>query len=177
MTSLFPASLFPWAGERRLLAGRSIEADTDDRVGSAVRLSKSCSAIVVHKGAGTVVTDGGRAYVNQTGNSGMATGGAGDVLTGVIAALLGQNMTPFDAAVLGVYLHGLSGDMAAEELGRISITAMHLVEYLSDAFCEFDVIVRIQIDIDLDDPSVGGGQVLVSHALRGNEHSQNDHDD
>ena len=93
---------------------------------------------IVHKGAGTVVTDGERLFVNQTGNSGMATGGTGDVLTGVIAALLGQKMLPFDAAVLGVYVHGLAGDMAAEELGRLSLTALHLIEYLSDAFCELD---------------------------------------
>jgi len=95
-------------------------------------------AVVVHKGAGTVVTDGKRVFVNQSGNSGMATGGSGDVLTGVVSALLGQKMLPFDAAVLGVYVHGLAGDMAAEELGRLSLTALHLIEYLSDAFCELD---------------------------------------
>ena len=131
--------LTPHPGEmRRLLAGRSINADVSDRTDCAIELSLSCGAIVVHKGANTVVTDGTRVYVNQSGNSGMATGGAGDVLTGVIAALMGQKMLPFDAAILGVYVHGLAGDMAAEELGRMSITALHLIEYLSDAFCELD---------------------------------------
>lgn len=131
--------LTPHPGEmKRLLASRGIDASPSQRTEAAVLLSRSCGAIVVHKGAGTVVTDGNRVYVNQSGNSGMATGGSGDVLTGTIAALLGQKMLPFEAAVLGVYVHGLAGDMAAEELGRLSLTALHLVEYLSDAFCELD---------------------------------------
>jgi len=135
--------LTPHPGEmRRLLDGRGIEADPADRTECAVLLSRSCGAIVVHKGARTVVTDGTRVFVNQSGNSGMATGGAGDVLTGIIAALMGQKMTAFEAAVLGVYVHGLAGDMAAEELGRISMTAMHLIEFLSDAFCELDPAYR-----------------------------------
>jgi len=129
----------PHPGEmKRLLDGRGIDVSPAQRTEAAVMLSRSCGAIVVHKGAGTVVTDGKRVFVNQSGNSGMATGGAGDVLTGVISALLGQKMLPFDAAVLGVYVHGLAGDMAAEELGRLSLTALHLIEYLSDAFCELD---------------------------------------
>lgn len=131
--------LTPHPGEmRRLLAGRSIEVDPSERTACAVSLAQSCGAIVVHKGAQTVVTDGQRVYVNQSGNSGMATGGSGDVLTGVIAALLGQKMTPFGAAMLGVYVHGLAGDMAAEELGRMSVTAQHLLSFLADAFCELD---------------------------------------
>ena len=132
--------LTPHPGEmRRLLAGRSVDAPTGDRTAGAVALSRACGGVVVvHKGAGTVVTDGQRIFVNQSGNSGMATGGSGDVLTGVIAALMGQKMSPFEAAVLGVYVHGLAGDMAAEELGRLSLTALGLIEYLADAFCELD---------------------------------------
>lgn len=80
-----------------------------------------------------------RLYVNETGNSGMATGGTGDVLSGVIAALIGQEMDPFEAAILGVYLHGLAGDFAAEELGRWSMTATDLLDYLPEAFCEHDM--------------------------------------
>jgi NAD(P)H-hydrate epimerase len=91
----------------------------------------------VLKGRGTVVTNAERLYVNETGNAGMATGGTGDVLTGVIAALIGQNMDPYEAAILGVYLHGLAGDFAAEELGRWSMTALDLVEYLPEAFSEY----------------------------------------
>jgi NAD(P)H-hydrate epimerase len=131
--------LTPHPGEmQRLLAGRSLKASPQDRSGSAVTLSRSTGTVVVHKGARTVVTDGEQVFVNPTGNAGMATGGSGDVLTGIIAALLGQRMPTFDAAVLGVYVHGLAGDMAAEELGRLSITALDLIEYLADALCELD---------------------------------------
>ena len=131
--------LTPHPGEmKRLLEGRALDLSPSDRTESAVSLSRSCGAVVVHKGARTVVTDGQQVYVNPTGNAGMATGGSGDVLTGIIAALLGQKMPPFDAAVLGVYVHGLAGDMAAEELGRMALTALDLVEYLPDAFCELD---------------------------------------
>ncbi|MCH7814714.1 MAG: NAD(P)H-hydrate dehydratase, partial [Planctomycetes bacterium] len=131
--------LTPHPGEmQRLLAGRSIEVDAADRQACAVALSQATGTVVAHKGAHTVVTDGRRVFVNQTGNSGMATAGSGDVLTGVIAALLGQKMSAFDAAVLGVYVHGLAGDIAAEELGRLSLTALDLVDYLADAYCELD---------------------------------------
>jgi NAD(P)H-hydrate epimerase len=95
--------------------------------------------IAVLKGSGTIVTNGERMYINETGNSGMATGGTGDVLTGVIAALIGQKLDPFEAAILGVYLHGLAGDFAAEELGRRSITALDVIEFLSDALREIEL--------------------------------------
>ncbi len=90
--------------------------------------------VVVLKGAGTIVTDGERIHINRTGNAGMATGGSGDVLTGVIAGLIAQGMTRFDAAVLGVHLHGRAGDLAAKELGMVSMIASDLLEYLPRAF-------------------------------------------
>ena len=86
------------------------------------------------KGAGTVVTDGRRVYVNTTGNPGMATGGAGDVLTGVIAALIGQKMPAFEAAQLGVYIHGLAGDIARDQNGVVGMIAGDIVDALPDAF-------------------------------------------
>jgi NAD(P)H-hydrate epimerase len=132
--------LTPHPGEmRRLLDGWGIKADPNDRQDCAIELAKKTSAIVVLKGAGTVVTDGQHVYVNQTGNSGMATAGSGDVLTGVIAALLGQQMLPFDAATLSVYIHGLAGDIAAEEVGRLSLMATDLVEYLPDALGDLSI--------------------------------------
>ena len=93
--------------------------------------------VVALKGAGTVVTDGQRMYVNQTGNPGMATGGAGDVLTGLIAALIGQGLAAIDAACLGVYVHGLAGDLAAETLGQLSLTASDLIDFLPEAALAF----------------------------------------
>ncbi len=132
----------PHPGElARLLSNRgidvAIDARPDSRQSAAQTLAQAYGCIVVLKGRGTVVTNAERLYVNETGNAGMATGGTGDVLTGVIAALIGQDMDPYEAAILGVYLHGLAGDFAAEELGRWSMTALDLVEYLPEAFSEY----------------------------------------
>ena len=88
------------------------------------------ATIVVLKGHHTVITDGTRYALNQTGNPGMATGGTGDVLTGIITALLCQGLAPFDAARLGVHVHGTAGDLAAEKLGQVSLIASDLVDYL-----------------------------------------------
>jgi NAD(P)H-hydrate epimerase len=90
--------------------------------------------VVILKGNRTVITDGTRVSVNQTGNPGMATGGSGDVLTGVITGLICQGLEPFDAARLGAHVHGLAGDLAAAELGQTSLIASDLVEYLPRAF-------------------------------------------
>ncbi len=89
-----------------------------------------------------IITDGERSSVNSTGNPGLATGGTGDVLTGLIVALLCQKMEPFDAARLGVYLHGRAGDLAASELGEISLIASDLVRFLPAAFAELDTADR-----------------------------------
>lgn len=111
--------------------GMSQEAGARKRIAEAV--ANETRAVVVLKGAGTVVSDGSRTYVNRTGHSGMATGGAGDVLTGVIAALMGQKMAAFEAAVLGVHLHGRAGELAGERVGRVSVTAVDLVDSLGEA--------------------------------------------
>jgi NAD(P)H-hydrate epimerase len=100
----------------------------------ALQFAQRTNTIVVLKGAGTVVTDGEKVYINQTGNPGMATAGSGDVLTGVITALLGQGLSDFDAAVLGVYIHGLAGDIAAERIGQVSLMTTDIIESLPDAF-------------------------------------------
>lgn len=133
--------LTPHPGElARLLEARGLPpnvGDTNDaRREAALALSSSWGVTAVVKGSGTAVTDGKRFYVNETGNAGMATAGAGDVLTGVIAALAGQKLPVIEACILGTYLHGLAGDFAAEELGRWSITATDLIEYLPEAFVE-----------------------------------------
>jgi len=100
----------------------------------AIELARRSRAVIVLKGEGTLVTDGRRAYRNTTGNPGMATGGSGDVLTGLVTALLCQGLAPFEAAQLGVFLHGRAGDLAAVSLGQTSLIASDLPRFLPAAF-------------------------------------------
>jgi NAD(P)H-hydrate epimerase len=99
-----------------------------------IQLARRWGVVLVLKGSRTLVTDGDCVTRNTTGNPGMATGGSGDVLTGVITALVCQGLTPLDAARLGVYIHGLAGDLAARQLGEISMTARDLIDHLPSAF-------------------------------------------
>jgi ADP-dependent NAD(P)H-hydrate dehydratase len=127
-----PRILTPHPGEFARLVGRKL--DTRAQIEAAVELAARCGIVVVLKGHRTLTTDGVRRAENTTGNPGMATGGAGDVLTGLIAALICQGLLPLDAARLGVHLHGLAGDLAAEELGQVSLIAGDLIDYLPEAF-------------------------------------------
>lgn len=129
-----PLILTPHPGEFARLLGRDVATVQANRVDHARRFAFDHQLILVLKGNGTIVTDGRRIYVNDTGNPGMATGGTGDVLTGLIAALLGQGMEPFTAAQLGVYLHGLAGDLARDAVGEVSMIASDLLIYLPEAF-------------------------------------------
>lgn len=106
----------------------------EDRQECAAKFSEKTNTVVVLKGAGTVVTDGEKVYVNTSGNPGMATAGSGDVLTGTITALAGQALSLFDASVLGVYVHGLAGNIAAAIHGQISLIATDITDNLSAAF-------------------------------------------
>jgi hydroxyethylthiazole kinase-like uncharacterized protein yjeF len=108
----------------------------DDRTECAGRFAEKTGCVVVLKGAETVVTDGGTVYVNTTGNPGMATAGSGDVLTGMIAALAGQGLSLFDAAVLGVYSHGFAGDVASVVHGQVGMMATDIIENLHTAFAQ-----------------------------------------
>lgn len=127
--------LTPHPGEmKRLWSGLFREEVPTDRQQTATQMAQTIGAVVALKGAGTVVTDGQRRYVNATGNPGMATAGSGDVLTGMIAALMGQGLSNLDAAILGVYLHGLAGDIAASRLGQISLMATDIIDVLPEAF-------------------------------------------
>jgi ADP-dependent NAD(P)H-hydrate dehydratase len=127
-----PRVLTPHPGEFARLVGE--REPPSDRVSSASQLAAQAAVIVVLKGHGTVIADGKRHAINPTGNPGMATGGTGDVLTGIVAGLLAQGLEPFDAAQLGVYVHGLAGDLAAEALGQNSMIASDLVRHLPEAF-------------------------------------------
>ncbi len=133
-----PTVLTPHAGEMARLCGLDAAEVQRDRIGVATRFAKEHGVVLLLKGQGTVLTDGKRAWVNPTGNPGMATGGAGDVLTGIVAALIGQGMTALDAARLGAYVHGLAGDLAVESVGQASLIADDLVESLPAAFMQIN---------------------------------------
>ena len=128
-----PLILTPHPGELARLLGSDARTVQSRRDELATRVAREQRAIVVLKGQGTIVTDGRRLYRNTTGNPGMATGGTGDVLTGLIAALVGQGLEPFAAAQLGVYLHGRAGDLARDQVGAVSLIATDLLEFLPAA--------------------------------------------
>lgn len=129
-----PRILTPHPGEFARLTATDTKTVQADRQTLAADFARKHGVIVVLKGHATVVTDGERAAINTTGNSGMATGGTGDVLTGLITALLAQGMPPFDAAHLGVHLHGLAGDLAAAQFGKPGMIASDLPGFLGQAW-------------------------------------------
>ena len=127
-----PVVITPHPGEAARLLGVGTKEIQADREAAAARLA-ALGAVAVLKGAGTIVADGERLYLNQTGNPGMATAGAGDVLTGLLAALVASGMEPFDAAVLAVWAHGRAGDLAAARLGLRGTTAVDILACVPEA--------------------------------------------
>lgn len=129
------AILTPHPGEFcRIFGGRLDDTDVlrRKRAGEA---AKEHGVVIVLKGHRTVIADpDGEIFMNKTGNPGMATAGSGDVLTGAVAALLGQGLSSFDAACFGVYLHGLAGDLAAKKIGQLSMTATDILRFLPETF-------------------------------------------
>ncbi len=131
-----PRVLTPHPGEfARLLGTDRVAAES--RHGMAVELAARCGVVMVLKGHRTLITDGRRQAINTTGNAGMATGGSGDVLTGLITALACQGLGLFEAARLGAHLHGLAGDLAAKRLSPEAMIASDLVRFLPEAFQEY----------------------------------------
>ena len=140
-TSLFTESispsivLTPHPGEMARLCGVTVAEVEADRVGVARDFAVNHGVFLVLKGARTVIAaPDGAVAINGSGNPGMASGGMGDVLTGIIAALLGQDYPPFDACRLGVFVHGLAADLSAAEKGMIGLIASDVVERLPYAF-------------------------------------------
>lgn len=124
----------PHPGEMSRLIKKSVEYIQKNRVSVAKDAAKRFGCIVVLKGYKTVVADpSGNTFINPTGNPGMASGGVGDVLTGMIAGFIAQRIKPRDAAVLAVYLHGLAGDLAAKEKGEYGMIASDLAEKIPHA--------------------------------------------
>ena len=133
-----PIILTPHPGEMARLVRLSPDEIQRDRERIAKEFAKTYRVIVVLKGHGTVIASyDGAVSMNETGNPGMASGGCGDVLTGMIAGLLGQKLAPVDAARLGVYLHGLAGDLAAAERGEIGLLASDLVDSIPQAIRQY----------------------------------------
>ncbi len=129
------AVLTPHPGEFLRLFGGRLDHTDPLRKKRAMEIAQRYQVTVVLKGHHTVAASpDGNVYVNPTGNPGMATAGSGDVLTGVIAALMGQNFSPFEAACMGVYIHGSAGDLAVQEVGTVSLTASDLLRFLPAAF-------------------------------------------
>ncbi|NVN98354.1 MAG: NAD(P)H-hydrate dehydratase [Geobacteraceae bacterium] len=127
--------LTPHPGEMARLTGASVTAIESDRIGAARHFAATNGCYLLLKGARTVIAaPDGRIAINSTGNPGMASGGMGDVLSGVITALLAQGYEPFDACCLGAYCHGLAGDMVAEEKGEIGLIATDVQEMVPYAF-------------------------------------------
>lgn len=137
-----PIVLTPHPGEFSRLTGRAIPEIQSDRQAHAIAACREWLSaaqvaeplVLLLKGEGTVITDGRRVRINVTGNPGMATGGTGDVLTGLVAALIAQGLAPLDAAVLGAHLHGLAGDLAAADLTQPAMTASDLLARIPKAF-------------------------------------------
>ena len=133
-----PLVLTPHPGEFARLLGVPVAEVVAKREVLAVAFAAQTGVVLLLKGAATLVTDGRRLYRNTTGNPGMATGGSGDVLTGVVAALVAQGLTAFDAAVLGAYVHGRAGDVAATHLGQTALVATDILDHMPAAFRELE---------------------------------------
>ena len=121
-----PTILTPHAGEFARLGGDI----SMGRVEAAQKLAKDLDCIMLLKGHATVVTDGEVTYINPTGNPGMAVGGSGDVLSGIIAALIGQGVEPLQAAACGAWLHGAAGDLCAAQIGQYGMLPTDMVNVL-----------------------------------------------
>ena len=129
-----PCVLTPHEGEMARLAGVSVREVRKKRKMIAKKMASDYNSTVVLKGHHTIVADcHGKSYTNMTGNPGMATAGSGDVLAGIIAALIGQNIAPFDAAHYGVYLHGLAGDLAAKDKTQMGMVASDIIANIPQA--------------------------------------------
>lgn len=120
-----PTVLTPHAGEFARLGGNA-----DDRVAAAEEMARDTGCTVLLKGHNTVITDGKTTYINSTGNPGMAVGGSGDVLAGIIVSLIGQGIGPLEAAACGAWLHGAAGDICEAEIGQYGMLPTDILNVL-----------------------------------------------
>ncbi len=130
-----PAIITPHPGEMARLLHSTPKTVNSSRENTAINFAKKFGVVTVLKGAGTIIASpDGEVYINHTGNSGMATGGSGDVLSGIIGSLLAQGASPINAAAAGVFLHGTIGDLAAEKLGKISMLPTDMIDMIPTAY-------------------------------------------
>ena len=130
-----PAIITPHPGEMARLLHSTPKTVNSNRENTAIDFAKKFGVVTVLKGAGTIIASpDGEVYINHTGNSGMATGGSGDVLSGIIGSLLAQGASPINAAAAGVFLHGTIGDLAAEKLGKISMLPTDMIDMIPTAY-------------------------------------------
>ena len=130
-----PAIITPHPGEMARLLHSTPKTVNSNRENTAIDFAKKFGVVTVLKGAGTIIASpDGEVYINHTGNSGMATGGRGDILSGIIGSLLAQGASPINAAAAGVFLHGTIGDLAAEKLGKISMLPTDMIDMIPTAY-------------------------------------------
>jgi NAD(P)H-hydrate epimerase len=136
------AVLTPHPGEMKrlgkLIGRQEVPTDDDGRIGLAMEAANAFKQVIVLKGDRTVITDGERVYVNRTGDSSLSKAGTGDVLSGVIGTLLAQGEDRFDAACMGVHIHGRAGEIAGQRMGRRSVLARDVIDSLSAALAEYE---------------------------------------
>ncbi len=134
-----PLVLTPHPGEMARLTGLTVEKIQSNRISVCKKFADMSGAVVVLKGSNTVIAQpGGKVYVNTTGNAGMAKGGCGDMLSGIIGSFLAQGMEPVDAAAAGVYIHGLCGDTAVKDYSLTGMTPSIMLDYLPKLFSQFE---------------------------------------
>jgi NAD(P)H-hydrate epimerase len=126
--------LTPHPKEMERLSGVKVTDILSDPINIAKRLASEYSLTLLLKGSATVVTDGKDVYISDRGCSGMATAGSGDVLTGIILSLLAQNYSPEEAAIIGVVLHSLAGDLAAKDVSEQALIASDIIENIGKAY-------------------------------------------
>ena len=136
------AVLTPHPGEMkrlaRLIDRDQVPSDQDGRIDIAAAAARAFGQVIVLKGHRTVVTDGERVYINDTGDSSLSKAGAGDVLSGVVGTLLAQRMGPLSAAIAAVWIHGRAGEIAGQRLGRRCVLARDVIDALPQAIQQYE---------------------------------------
>lgn len=122
-----PLILTPHEGE----FSRLVSVLGEDRVSDTEKLARKIGGVILRKGNETIITDGKKTFINRTGNAGMATGGSGDVLSGILVSLIGQGNSPVDAAAASAWIHGRAGDLAAAEFGQYAMTPSDIIDKLT----------------------------------------------